>query len=102
MGAYGFRVVAKVKEIKNFCGIGHEVGDEVIFDEMEVKGKLCNGALSTIIPAVYAMMWGSEFPWDENKDVTTVPCADCKNPVVFELTRVRKNPWYTEKLKTTK
>jgi len=42
-------------------------------------------------------MWGAEFPWDEDRDVTTVPCVDEKNQVVFELKRDRKHPWYKDK-----
>jgi uncharacterized protein (DUF2132 family) len=42
-------------------------------------------------------MWGAEFPWDEDRDATDVPCVDSKNQVVFELKRTRKHPWFKEK-----
>jgi hypothetical protein len=42
-------------------------------------------------------MWGAEFPWDEDRDVTDVPCVDSKNQVVFELKRDRRHPWFKEK-----
>jgi hypothetical protein len=38
----------------------------------------------------YAFAWGAaEFPWDKDKDVTSVPCLDAENSVVFELQRDR-------------
>jgi uncharacterized repeat protein (TIGR04076 family) len=97
MGAYGFTVVATVKKIHGNCRLGHKVGDQVVFDQMEIKGKICNGALRTIYPTLYAFQWGAEFPWDKNRDITTVPCGDYENLVVFELKRDRENPGYTEK-----
>ena len=94
---YGFTVTATVKEIKGKCEVGHRVGDKVVFDGLSVKGKVCSGALATVMPTLYAFMWGAEFPWDEDKDVTTVPCVDEKNQVVFELRRDRQHPWYARK-----
>jgi uncharacterized repeat protein (TIGR04076 family) len=94
---YGFPVVATVKKILGTCRLGHKVGDKVIFEEMEIIGKLCNGALATMVPTVQALMReGAEFPWSKDRDVTTVPCAECSNCdnlVFFELKRDRKHPW---------
>jgi len=86
-----------VKKIKGKCSVGHKVGDKIIFDGMHISGKLCSSALATIVPTVYAFMWGAEFPWDEDRDVTTVPCVDERNQVVFELKRDREHPWYKKK-----
>ncbi len=93
MGAYGFPITVRVKKVPRVCRLGHKVGDQVLFGQMEIKGKLCNGALRTIYPTLYAFQWGAEFPWDKNRDITTVPCHN----VAFELKRDRKNVWYTEK-----
>jgi len=97
MTGYGFSVEATVKETKGKCSVGYKVGDKIIFDGVRIKGKVCPSALATIVPTVYAFMWGAEFPWDEDKDVTTVPCVDEKNQVVFELKRDRKHPWFKDK-----
>jgi len=94
---YGFAVEASVKKIKGKCSHGYKVGDKIIFDGLNIKGRVCPSALATIVPTIYAFMWGAEFPWDENRDVTDVPCVDSKNQVVFELKRDRKNPWFKEK-----
>ena len=96
MGAYGFPITVRVKKVPRVCRLGHKVGDEAVVEQMEIKGKICNGALRTIYPTLYAFQWGAEFPWNKNRDITEVPCVD-RGKVVFELKRDRKNPWYTEK-----
>jgi len=97
MKGYGFTVEVTVKRVKGKCSVGHKVGDKVIFDGLSVKGNICSSALATFVPTLYAFMWGAEFPWDKSRDVTTVPCVDEKNQVVFELKRDRGHPWYTKK-----
>jgi len=97
MADYGFTVEVTVKEIKGKCSMGHKIGDKVIFDGLHVKGKICCSALASIFPTVYAFMWGADFPWDRVRDITTAPCLDEKNQVVFELKRNRKCPWFKNK-----
>ena len=97
--SYGFTVTVTVVEIKGKCEVGHKVGEKIIFDGLSVKGKMCSSALAAMMPTLYAFMWGAEFPWDQDKDTTTVPCVDEKNQVVFELKRDRKHPWYTRSSK---
>jgi uncharacterized repeat protein (TIGR04076 family) len=95
--SYGFAIKATVKRIKGKCSVGYRVGDEIIFDGLHIKGKVCPSALAIIVPTIYAFMWGAEFPWDEDRDTTDLPCADSKNQVVFELKRDRKHPWFKKK-----
>jgi uncharacterized repeat protein (TIGR04076 family) len=98
MGAYGFPITITAKKITGTCFLEHKVGDQVVVDQMEIKGKLCNGALRTIYPTLYAFQWGAEFPWDKNRDITEIPCGHCgMNLVVFEIKRDRENSFYTEK-----
>ena len=96
IGAYGFPIVATVKKVTGTCHLEHKVGDKIYFNQMEIKGKMCNGVMATIYPTLYALQWGAEFPWDKDRDITEVPCVD-RGKVVFELKRDRKHPWYTEK-----
>ncbi|MDH7489096.1 MAG: TIGR04076 family protein [Anaerolineae bacterium] len=86
-GAY--RVICKVVRQEGHCAMGHQVGDEVIMDESGVHGTICFHALYSLIPKAFAMMYGANFPWLEDKDVTTHACPDAENPVVFEVRRVR-------------
>jgi len=80
-------VTAKVISQKGSCGIGHKVGDEIIFTEDGVKGKICIHALYSFLPKVFAMMFDSQFPWLDDPDVSTSACPDAYNPVIFEISR---------------
>ncbi|MFQ6088957.1 MAG: TIGR04076 family protein [Candidatus Methanofastidiosia archaeon] len=76
-----------VKSKKGECAFGHKVGDRILFDGRRVKGEICLSALYSMLPKVYAMAYGAQFPWLENKDVATHACPDAYNPVVFEIKR---------------
>jgi len=84
-------VTAKVISQKGSCGLGHKVGDEIVFTEDGVKGKICIHALYSFLPKVFAMMFDSQFPWLEDPDVSTSACPDAYNPVVFEISRKKAN-----------
>ncbi len=86
----GYTIVAKVIKQEGHCHAGHRVGDEVIFDGLTINGKLCIHALYSFLPKVFAMRYGAKFPWLEDPDVSTHACPDAKNPVVFEIRRVRE------------
>ncbi len=79
-----------VKSQKGECGFGHKLGDKIVFDGKSVKGNICYSALMVLLPRVYAMRYGSEFPWSEDKDVIFNACPDPENPVVFEIRRIKE------------
>ena len=83
-------VVVKVKSIKGTCGLGHKVGDVVTITESGIDGNICIHALYSMLPAVFAMMFEARFPWLKDPDTKTHACPDAANPVVFEITRIRK------------
>lgn len=80
-------ITVKVISQKGSCEIGHKVGDEIIFTESGVKGKICIHALYSFLPKVFAMMFDSQFPWLKDPNVSTSACPDAYNPVVFEISR---------------
>ena len=82
-----YTVVARVIGQQGHCSAGHEVGDEVVLDGLTVQGKVCIHALYSFLPKVFALMYGAEFPWLADKDVSTHACPDAWNPVVFEVRR---------------
>ena len=84
-------VTAKVISQKGSCGIGNEVGDEIVFTEDGVNGKICIHALYSFLPKVFAMMHDSQFPWLDDPDVSTSACPDAYNPVIFEISRKKKS-----------
>jgi uncharacterized repeat protein (TIGR04076 family) len=85
----GFRVVARVLGQEGHCGAGHQVGDEIVFDQHSVRGKICLDALCAFMPWVLSMRYGAEYPWEEDKETVQCACPDPANPVVFELRRIR-------------
>ena len=87
-----FPIVARVIQVVGQCGAGHQVGDQVTFDGQTVQGKICIHALYSFLPKVLAMRYGAEFPWLQDPDVATHACPDAKNPVVFEIRRIRDEP----------
>ncbi|HID90054.1 MAG TPA: TIGR04076 family protein [Anaerolineales bacterium] len=86
----GFPIVARVIKQEGHCAAGHKVGDEVVFDGLTVQGKICISALYSMLPKVFAMHYGAQFPWLEDPDVATHACPDAWNPVVFEIRRIRE------------
>jgi len=82
-------VEVKVRSQKGKCNFGHRVGDKIVFDGRAVKGDICYSALMVLLPKVYAMRFGADFPWAEDKDVIFNACPDAENPVVFEIRRIK-------------
>jgi len=84
------RVVITVKE-SHGCRV-HQPGDQVAFESgagacVSVHGRICLGALTSLMPKVYALHNGARFSWAEEEDAVTHACPDPKTPVVFEVRR---------------
>lgn len=86
----GYDVIAKVISQTGRCAAGYQVGDEIAFCGQSVDGKICTIALYVLLPRVFALKYGAEFPWARDKDVSHHACPDPKNPVVFEIRRYRE------------
>ena len=84
-----YEIKMKVTSQKGTCVAGHKVGDEFKTSGLTPKG-MCLFAFSSILPSLTPLMFGGQFFWAKDKDVTQVACPDGDNPVVFELRRVRK------------
>ncbi len=89
-GAALTRIVVTVKE-SHGCRV-HQPGDQVVFacDRgpcVSVQGRICLGALTSLLPKVYALHNGARFTWAEEDDAVTHACPDPKTPVVFEVRR---------------
>src|SRR5574340_1638708 len=70
----------------------HQPGDQVAFacDRgpcVQVQGTICLGALTSLLPKVYAFHNAARFTWTEEDDAVTHACPDPKPPVVFEVRR---------------
>ena len=82
-----YKIIARVIKQEGHCAAGHQVGDEVIFDDLTIQGQICIHALYSFLPKVFAMRYDAQFPWLEDPDVATHACPDAWNPVVFEIRR---------------
>ncbi len=85
-----YDVVAKVISQKGTCNAGHKVGDEWVISYNKTPEGMCLAAFYSLFPGVRVLMFGGAFPWASDPDTTNVACPDPKNPVVFELRRLRK------------
>jgi uncharacterized repeat protein (TIGR04076 family) len=88
-GSVPYKVICRVIHQEGTCEFGHKVGDEVVFDGRTVQGEICFHALYSMMPKVFAMMYGAQFPWLKDGDVATHACPDAQNPLAFEVRRIR-------------
>jgi uncharacterized repeat protein (TIGR04076 family) len=79
-------VIAKVISQKGTCEAQHKVGDEFVMGE-KTPPNLCSWAFYAIFPGAQVLQFGGSFPWEKDRNKTTVACPDPTNPVVFELRR---------------
>jgi uncharacterized repeat protein (TIGR04076 family) len=84
-----FEVRVKVISQKGRCSVGHKVGDEWVTGGKTPEG-ICLNAFGMLLPNIRTLMFGGSFPWEPDKDVTTICCPDVHNPVVFEIRRIGK------------
>ena len=87
------RIVVSVRE-SNGCRV-HRPGDRIVFECVDdacvnVQGTICLGALTSLMPKVYALHNGARFRWAEEDDAVVHACPDPKTPVVFEVRRELK------------
>ena len=84
-----YEVVARVISQEGTCAFEHKVGDEWVIGGTTPAG-ICLSAFDAMYPNTRVLMFGGSFPWSDDPDIATVACPDAKNPVVFELRRLRK------------
>ena len=85
-----YDVVVKVVSQKGHCAQGHQVGDEWIIKNYCTPAGICMGAFDSIFPVAAVMAFDGKFPWLADPDTTQIACSDAQNPVVFEVSRVKK------------
>jgi len=89
MPAKRHNVKVKVVSATGHCGAGHKVGDGWTITNL-VPGGICVTALAVLLPDIRAMMYGGSFPWGEDEDSGQCVCPDPRNPVVFEVRRIKE------------
>jgi len=90
------KVILRIVSVKGTCAAGHHVGQEFDLSKDFLLGlsgdplAICPSAFHAIFPAWRVLRHGGEFPWEEDRDKTTIACPDPFNPVVMELRRVKE------------
>ena len=84
-----YEVLVKVISQKGTCNQEHKVGDEWVIGRKTPEG-ICLGAFNSIFPNLRVLMFGGSPPGSTDPEVGIAACPDAKNPVVFELRRLRK------------
>jgi uncharacterized repeat protein (TIGR04076 family) len=87
--AKSYDVLVKVISQQGICDSGHKAGDEWVIGDKTPEG-ICLSAFDSIFSTIRVLKFGGSFPWESDPDVATIACPDAENPVVFEITRLRK------------
>jgi len=82
------KVKIRVVSQKGKCSLNHKIGDEIIVTEEGIKGKICIHALYSMLPKIFAIMYGAKFPWVKKGEKPKHACPDGKNPVIFDLEKI--------------
>jgi uncharacterized repeat protein (TIGR04076 family) len=80
------KMTLEIVSQKGFCGAGHEVGQKFDLSGSTPEG-LCQSALHSAYPTIFALRWGADFPWEKEKGVAHIACPDADNPLVMKITR---------------
>jgi uncharacterized repeat protein (TIGR04076 family) len=90
------KVILKVVSVKGTCAAGHYVSQEFDLSKDFLLGSsgdpraICPSAFHAIFPSWRVLRHGGEFPWEEDRDKTTIACPDPFNPVVMELRKIKE------------
>jgi len=86
-----YKVRVTIKEVtKDECPQEFKAGDSWLIEDGKTPTGMCASAYNVLAPAIHLFRYGGEYPWGDNKDVTTVSCPDSKRWVIYEVTRLRE------------
>ena len=89
------KVILKIVSVKGTCAAGHFVGQEFDLSQDFILGlsgdprAICPSAFHAVFPSWRVLRHGGEYPWEEDRDKTTIACPDPFNPVMMELRRIK-------------
>jgi uncharacterized repeat protein (TIGR04076 family) len=80
------RVTLEIVSQKGKCPNGHQVGEKFDVSGTTPAG-ICASAYHSAYPAIYALKFGGQFPWEQEEGTAHTACPDPENPVVMKITR---------------
>jgi len=86
MAQQEYEVAIKLIGNQSPCHVGHQIGDEWVFN-YTAPGGMCGLAFNAIYPVALALQYGATFPWQEDPDVIQLSCPDTEVNNCFELRR---------------
>lgn len=91
MAPKSYPVAIKVLSQEGKCRRKHYVGEEWLITGKS-PGGICMSALAAMMPIIAAVRYtGEAVPWTkDDPDTATAACPDARNPVVFEIKRIRE------------
>jgi uncharacterized repeat protein (TIGR04076 family) len=84
-----YEVLIKLVSNNCACHVGHQIGDECVFDYF-TPPHMCGLAFNAIYPFALALLYGAKTPWQKGPDLVTVSCPDADVQNIFELHRREK------------
>jgi uncharacterized repeat protein (TIGR04076 family) len=87
--AAAYDIQVTVVSQKGHCSAEHKEGDKWTVTRKTPAG-ICAAAFNAFYANLKTMQYGGTFPWGADPDTSFVACPDAKNPVVFELKRLKK------------
>ena len=70
------------------CGIHSEGQEFLVKSDMKMPEGFCHWAWGPISQAVKVLMFGGNYPWQEEEGTTVICCNDGLRPVVYQVERI--------------
>ncbi|MHA1687092.1 MAG: TIGR04076 family protein [Candidatus Heimdallarchaeaceae archaeon] len=96
-------LLIEVVKVEGFCDAGHKVGDKIYIKGsniiFEKSDKVCYWALSSLMPALFALQTGLEpsaVGLSKEKDIAYMACSDIGEPytkggrVIFKISILKE------------
>jgi uncharacterized repeat protein (TIGR04076 family) len=80
------KITLEIISQRGECGFGHEAGQAFDVSGATPAG-LCPSACHSAYPAIFAIKFGAQLPWEKEKGTAHIACPDAENPVVMRIRR---------------
>ncbi len=70
------------------CSIHHEGQEFIVEPDMNMPEGFCHWAWSTVKNSAKILMFGGNYPWQEEPGVTVTCCTDGLRPVIYKVERI--------------